>query len=66
MTDNLRKAALRVTRLQQIYDAKDLETTKVDFMQEHGARWLERRNEIMGRIIAMRTEAIWALARAIA
>ena len=35
-------------------------------MQEHGARWLERRNEIMGRIIAMRTEAIWALARAIA
>lgn len=29
----------------------------------HGARWLERRNEILGRIIAMRTEAIWALTR---
>ena len=42
------------------------DTTTATFMEDHGPLWSARRNEIMGRIIAMRTEAIWALARAIA
>ena len=66
MDEKILAVARRVARIQVEYDAADHDTTTATFMEDHGPLWSARRNEIMGRIIAMRTEAIWALARAIA
>jgi hypothetical protein len=66
MDEKILAVARRVARIQAEYDAADHDTTTATFMEDHGPLWSARRRKMMGEIDARRTEAIWALARAIA
>jgi hypothetical protein len=67
MTDHLTDTCKRVVELQAEYDAENLRTTGVIFMENHGGcgspEWLAERKSILGAIDTSRTYAIWALAR---
>ena len=66
MDEKILAVARRVARIQAECDAADHDTTTATFMEDHGPLWSAPRINLPHDFDARRTEAIWALARAIA